>query len=199
MYRFYLVAVDTLPGALILLPVYLVLNKVYFRNIEKSIIYYLLSCYLSAIFVVVGLPNITYIRPELNLNLIPIAGMLHDWKNSILNVILFIPLGLVLPILWQKYRHVHTAMLFGFGISLAIELLQMLTFRTTDINDLITNTIGTCLGFFVTKKLWVQFPNLVQRIQEEHTRGLRILLVTVFSVMFFLYPFVSSTMWNFIL
>ena len=43
MYRFYLAAMDLLPGALLLLPVYLLLHKVYFRSIRKSILYYLFS------------------------------------------------------------------------------------------------------------------------------------------------------------
>ena len=93
MYRFYLAAIDILPAALLFAPAYLILNKAYCHNSRKSFLYFLFSCYLSAVYVLVGMPNITYIRPELNLNLIPIIGMIDDWKNSILNILLFVPLA----------------------------------------------------------------------------------------------------------
>ena len=43
MHRFYLAAVDLLPGALLLIPVFLLLNMVYFRNVRKSTLYFLFS------------------------------------------------------------------------------------------------------------------------------------------------------------
>lgn len=199
MYRFYLAAVDMLPGALILVPVYLFLNRVYFHNTRKSIFYFIFSCYLSVVYVLVGMPNVTYIRPELNLNLFPIVGMIDDWKNSILNILLFIPLGTMLPILWYKFRTIKRTILFGLGVSITIELLQILTFRATDVNDLITNTLGAFLGFLCTQILLNRFPGLAHMAHEEDTSDLIIVLVIVLLVMFFLYPFVSSSLWNFIL
>ena len=198
MYRFYLAAVDILPGALLLAPVYLVLNKAYFHDTGKSILYYLFSCYLAVVYILVGLPNVTYIRPELNLNLIPIAGMMDDWKNSILNILLFIPLGMILPILWNRFKATGKTVLFGFGMSLGIELLQSLTFRTTDINDLITNTFGAFIGFLCERTLQKKFSGLNQIAQEE-TSEIGVVLIVVLLVMFFVYPFVSTALWDLIL
>ena len=195
MYRFYLAASDLLPGILILAPVYWVLNKVYFHNAEKSFFYFLLSCYLSIVYVLVGMPNVTYIRPEVNLNLIPIIGMIDDWKNGILNILLFVPLGMMMPVLWNSFRTQKNTLFFGFGTSLAIELLQMLTFRATDVNDLITNTYGTYLGFLCTAFLLRRKP--VQAVGRNEEIG--IVFAVVLLVMFFVYPFVSSTLWNYIL
>lgn len=195
MYRFYLAAVDMLPGAILFVPTYYILNHFYFHNARKSIVSFLFSCYLSVVYVLVGLPNITYIRPELNLNLIPLIGLIADWKNSILNVALFVPLGIMLPILWKNFRTAKRTVLFGFGVSLMIELLQILTFRATDINDLITNTLGTLLGFLCAK-----YP-----LKKYHLTGNMknsepfVVIVTVLVVMFFVYPFVSSALWDWIL
>ena len=195
MYRIYLAAVDILPGALLLAPVYLVLNKACFHDARKSILYYLFSCYLSVIYVLVGLPNVTYIRSEVNLNLIPIIGMVDDWKNSILNVLLFAPLGFALPVLWNRFRTQKNTLLFGFSTSLTIELLQMLTFRATDVNDLITNTLGSFLGFICAKRLLAN-----HRIAGSDKGSEAILvIVCVLLVMFFIYPFVSSALWDLIL
>ena len=195
MYRFYLAAIDMIPGALILAPVYLILNKAHFHSTRNTILYYLFSCYLSVVYVLVGLPNITYIRPELNINLIPIIGITDDWKNSILNILLFVPLGLMLPIMWDRFRNQKDALLLGFCISLTIELLQMLTFRATDVNDLITNTLGTHVGFLCAKGLLHKY-----QIAKNCTMGeIGIVFSSVLLVMFFVYPFVSSAMWDIIL
>ena len=195
MYRFYLAAVDMLPAALLLAPVYLVLNKAYFHNARKSILYFLFAGYLSVLYVLVGLPNVTYIRPEINLNLVPIIGMIEDWKNSILNILLFIPLGVALPFLWNKFRTKRNSVLFGFAVSFVIELLQTLTYRATDINDLITNTLGTYLGFLCAKCLLKKH----QIAGENRTREAGIVTLSVLLVMFFVYPFVSSALWDLIL
>lgn len=199
MYRFYLAAVDMLPGVLIFLPVYFLLNRIYFRSAGKSILCFLFSCYLCVVSVLVGLPTVTYIRPELNLNLIPFIGMIDDLKNSILNVLLFVPLGIMLPILWEKYRNPKKAILFGFGMSLTIELLQMLTFRATDINDLITNTAGAFLGYLCSMVLQRKFPAAKNLTRSTRAGEPALVLVTVFLVMFFVYPFVSAMVWDLIL
>ena len=195
MHRFYLAAIDLLPGILILAPVYLILNKAYFRNAGKSFFYFLFSCYLSVVYVLVGMPNITYIRPEVNLNLIPFIGMIDDWKNGILNILLFVPLGMMMPILWNSFRTQKNTLLFGFGTSLAIELLQMLTFRATDVNDLITNTLGTYLGFLCTGFLLQKKP--IKAVGKNNETA--IVVSVVLLVMFFVYPFVSSALWDYIL
>ena len=195
MYRFYLAAVDMLPGALILIPVYLLLNSMYFHSVRKSFLYFLFSCYLCAVYVLVGMPTVTYIRPEVNLNLIPLLGIIDDWKNSVLNVLLFIPLGVMVPILWNRFRtQTHTVM-FGFAVSLAIELLQMLTYRATDVNDLITNTLGTYLGFLCAHFLLQKKP--IKEVGRNEETG--IVIAVVLLVMFFVYPFVSSAIWDFLL
>ena len=199
MYRFYLAAVDLLPAALLMIPAYWFLNRFYLRNWKKAAFCCLVSCYLSVVYVLVGLPTVTYIRPELNLNLIPILPMVDDLKNSVLNVFLFIPIGMMLPLGWRKLREPRYVIRFGFGISLCIELLQMLTFRATDVNDLITNTLGTYLGYLAARAMVKQNPRIANLVVEENCRALFMVLLIVFGIMFFLYPFVSATLWDLIL
>ena len=154
MVRVYLALVDIVPAAVVLVPLHLVFYfSIYRRKLRRSVLSCLFCLYLSAVFALVGIPNVTYIRPELNLNLIPFRGILEDGKNSILNVALFIPLGMFLPVLWSRFRRTGAAALYGLGFSLGIELLQMLTFRATDMNDLITNVLGTLVGFLLTKPI----------------------------------------------
>lgn len=199
MYRFYLAAIDLLPGAIILIPVYWILNRVHFHDVRKSAFYCIFSCYLAAVYVLVGMPTVTYVSPEFNLNLIPILGFIDDWKNSILNVLLFIPLGVMLPIGWMKYRINRNAVLFGFGMSLSIEILQIFTFRATDVNDLITNTLGTFFGFLLAGKLMERFPLAKEFVNEAKSKELAVVCSTTFAIMFFVHPFLSSALWDLVL
>lgn len=199
MYRFYLAAIDLLPGAILLIPVYWILNKVHFHDARKSVFYCIFSCYLAAVYVLVGMPTVTYVSPEFNLNLIPILGFIDDWKNSILNVLLFIPLGMMLPIGWMKYRINRNTVLFGFGMSLSIEILQIFTFRATDVNDLITNTLGTFLGFLFAGKLMERFPLTKELANEAKSKELSGVCFITFVIMFFVHPFLSPALWDFIL
>ncbi len=129
------------------------------------IIGYLLMFYLLIMLKeVIGFPSISNWQRVLNvqgnifdpnISLIPfVNGILH---SDYLNVVMFIPLGFFLPLMWRKYHNGFETIKFGFYLSLFIELSQLFTrFRATDINDLITNTIGAAVGwsiYFVFSKL----------------------------------------------
>lgn len=80
-------------------------------------------------------------------NFIPLADGCGS-SGLILNVILFIPLGAAIPMLWRDYGLLNTVET-GFFLSLFVELSQLFNFRTTDIDDLITNTLGTLIGYLI--------------------------------------------------
>ncbi len=62
------------------------------------------------------------------------------------NILLFVPIGMLLPILWDCNGFFRTVFV-GACISLGIEVLQMYLPRTPDVDDLILNTAGTMLGY----------------------------------------------------
>lgn len=195
MYRVFLAAVDVVPAAVVIIPFFGILYATAYRHdLRKSACYCLFCLYLCAIFSLVGIPNVTYFRPDLNLNWIPFFGILADWKNSILNVALFLPLGFFLPLLWQQFRKPVPSAAFAFALSLTIELLQMLTFRATDINDLITNVTGCIAGFLLAKPLTNRFP-----VVGSGTVDVFLLSALSFGTMFFAHPFLSPLIWDRIL
>lgn len=66
------------------------------------------------------------------------------------NVIMFIPLGIFLPLLWEKMRRFLPHVLTTAGIITTVELIQLFTLRgTLDIDDLILNVVGSAVGFLV--------------------------------------------------
>lgn len=68
--------------------------------------------------------------------------------NLIGNTAMFIPLGVVWPAVFKKLNTHLKVMFAGFCVSLTIEVLQLPFFgRSTDIDDLILNTLGFLLGY----------------------------------------------------
>lgn len=81
-----------------------------------------------------------------------------NWANVLLNVAMFVPFGFLQPLLWKKCRNWYTAIIAGFGLSLAIELVQLMTGRgVCDVDDLFANTLGTLIGFFLGMTILTAF------------------------------------------
>ncbi len=187
-------SLETAVAAVFLIPIFIYYHKTKFYSRRTTLTALAFALYLCAVYAMAGLPNAAYVRLDPNFNFIPFRYLFTD-HTSWLNILLFIPLGCFLPVLRRKFRHFGPTLLFGFGLSVFIELLQIFTFRATDINDLMTNTLGTILGYLSGRLLLRAFPDLHLR---EDTRELRTICITVFLVMFFLQPFLSSAVWKLI-
>lgn len=108
---------------------------------------------LLLIFIITGIPSLKellahgfVIKPD-TLNLIPFAYIKEDIFPYIANIILFIPFGLLCPLLWRCKRTFWHTVISGFFLSLLIEISQLFNFRVTDVDDLLMNTLGTAIGF----------------------------------------------------
>ncbi|RJW39376.1 VanZ family protein [Clostridiales bacterium TF09-2AC] len=195
MYRIYSTGIETAAASAILIPILFLYQIFIFHNIKKTAAYILFSLYLAAICFLVGFPNIAGMRIVLSHNFIPLRGMLTDITNSYLNVLLFIPLGIFVPCLWPEYRSMMKTVGLGLMTSLCIEILQIFTFRATDINDVITNVAGTMIGYLIGRLIVKRFPQLNWLGCKE--RELYLLYATVVVVMFFSQPFIQSVLGNF--
>ncbi len=180
---------EAILSAIVLLPFFWLLNKQFFHSCRRTGCYLLLASYLAAVYCAVGLPTVTYIRFDLHFNFVPFAYMFSDLRSTSLNVLLFLPLGFFLPVLWSRFRGLSRTLLFGFCTSLLIELLQIFTFRATDINDLMTNTLGTLLGWCIGRLVLKYVPAIRP---SWKTREVFWILGLSFGVMFFLQPFFES-------
>ena len=68
--------------------------------------------------------------------------------NLIGNTAMFVPLGIVWPIVYKKLDTHFKVIAAGVGVSLLIEILQLPFFdRVSDIDDLILNSAGFLLGY----------------------------------------------------
>ena len=88
------------------------------------------------------------------INWIPFVNLLdYPEKRAILlniigNTAMFIPVGIMWPIVYKELNTHGKVIFAGFGFSMLIEILQLPFFdRVTDIDDLILNTLGFCTGY----------------------------------------------------
>ena len=71
-----------------------------------------------------------------------------DWYFIVGNVSLFIPLGIILPLCFDRMRVWWRTVLLGFGFSLGIELAQLLLrLGLFEFDDIFNNSLGTLLGY----------------------------------------------------
>ncbi len=94
----------------------------------------------------------------LRVNLIPLVNILdYDIKreaaiNIIGNISMFIPTGIIMPILYRRLDRFWKVLLAGAGLSFVIEMIQLLfPGSVTDIDDLILNTAGAASGYGIYK------------------------------------------------
>jgi glycopeptide antibiotics resistance protein len=111
-----------------------------------------------------------------SVNLIPVIGTvkeviktttdpnMHDYmmirfwvKNILGNAVLLLPLGVMMPTLWNKYNSMVKITTIAFCVSLSIEIIQLASVyfgnfgRAFDIDDILLNTVGASIGFIFYK------------------------------------------------
>ena len=113
------------------------------------------------------------------LSLVPFTGFLGDIEGHVLNVLLFVPLGLLVPMVSGTRPDALRMALMAVATSVAIEVSQLLNSRVTDVDDLLMNIIGALLGYGLL--------TLVSQTRKERSNeGPGIILPTVMIVAAFL-------------
>ena len=151
---------------------------------------FFMCIYLNLVLKITGIGTIWDIKKyqslnSLELNLIPFS----DFKQvgiDIPNIILFLPLGFILPSIWKNMRNPIKSTFLGFCFSLLIELCQLFNYRVTDINDLIYNTIGTLIGYLIWKISRKIFPFIkLKRISLSRKEPAIIVFIVIAAIFLF--------------
>ena len=96
-----------------------------------------------------------------SVNLVPARtalGIIRDFPGLVIqqllgNVVLFVPLGFLLPLLSARCRRFAITAAVGLSVSVGIELVQLVLLlslmsrRSVDVDDVILNVTGACLGY----------------------------------------------------
>ncbi len=78
--------------------------------------------------------------------------------NFATNLLLFAPMGFFIPILFQsKIKNIKQFVIMIIILTLIVEILQFITYRgSTDIDDIILNTIGAVIVYLLMKTKFVK-------------------------------------------
>jgi glycopeptide antibiotics resistance protein len=146
---------------------------------KKEILLFLFYVYIICVLMITlfPIPMTRYADPHFNrINLIPIiktwkeymltvhngeTANTNNWlKNIIGNIILFFPLGVLLPGIIQLIS-LKKLVLIAFLFSFCIESAQFIStqfgvYRSVDIDDIILNIAGACMGFVIIKTVFLK-------------------------------------------
>ena len=171
------------------------------RRLKNKHMFFLLLylCVLTGIYSVTGIPDIKDCSFDFTLNLIPLVDVLSSPDQYLLNILMFLPVGFLLPLLWDEYQDFRHLMGFCCFLTVFIEVAQVFTFRTTDVDDLLTNLLGAALGYaliHLPAKRWnIRLPlNIDNDYEEKH--GQWVYLLVLFLQQFFVQPYWSAFFWD---
>ncbi|MFA6735531.1 MAG: VanZ family protein, partial [Saccharofermentanales bacterium] len=149
-------------GSLILCSIFLLFWFILYKRIlkgtkdlpKKKVVLALISiCYMSLII------GIVFIRQSssyhsVNLHLFRSyreawnTFSVYEWTNLVLNILIFVPLGFLLPLWSDKLRKLWKVILISVSISAAIECIQYITHHGVfDIDDIFNNSTGSLIGY----------------------------------------------------
>ena len=107
----------------------------------------------------------------LRVNLVPLVHLFdYDNVRDIIwniagNSVMFIPSGIILPILYKKLNNIWKVTAVAAIISLCIEIIQLpFASRASDIDDIILNTLGAAMGYgiYAAGKFVISFLGTAQ-------------------------------------
>ncbi|WP_342510450.1 VanZ family protein [Sporosarcina sp. FSL K6-1522] len=182
---------DMLPSMLMALP-FIILIRVFYHKIRKSkqlCMYHEIGVVLFLLFMIAlfsqTILTFLYTGPAVNrsfatVNLVPFnvfhdtyyaVTELHFWHPLIINffgnICIFMPIGFMVPLLWSKCNRLWKVALIGFSISLFIETTQLTQARSSDIDDLWLNTVGSMLGYGTYYFMNKYFPHIGRTFKKS--------------------------------
>lgn len=96
----------------------------------------------------------------------------REWRNLILNICMFVPFGLLLPLYgrrWQKAVPVYTT---GLAFTLVIELLQLIFHRGIfELDDIFNNLLGTMIGYGLYRLIHFGYSRLRSCSAKQQEKG----------------------------
>ena len=128
---------------------------------------------------------------QANINLIPFNII---EKTFYLNILMLVPFGFLVPFIWKNYRKFYKTLFLGAGFSLMIEISQLITNRTTDVNDLIANTMGALIGYIIWQIVSLCFGEHLKKPVKGKSDVIWYILLSFLGMFFLYYPFWFS--WN---
>lgn len=113
----------------------------------------------------------------------------RHWQFVILNIVMFVPLGVLLPLTHKAFRKAWRTIGAGALLSFAIEMLQLATGRGNFVlDDIFNNTLGAIIGYGIVMGVLIP-PKLQKRKGWRRLAYFSPLLIVIlsFTGIFFTY------------
>ncbi|WP_129692427.1 VanZ family protein [Gottfriedia acidiceleris] len=148
-------------------------------NFKRVVVNNLFVISIIAILLITVFPLSYGIAMPRVVNFVPFIGMYDIIFNSVditvpirnlgLNILLFIPFGLLLSLRKSSKRIILNVTFMGLLLSLFIEIVQYIVpmGRASDIDDLILNTLGAYFGYVIWKFLNKKSSNIFTMKSEK--------------------------------
>jgi len=139
------------------LPILLVLRKKGKGIIRQLSYLALFSSIFLIIFATILFMPITFTPEQYVLNIKPfqwlreINSIKQFTVEIIPNIMLFIPLGIFIPVVFEKVRKLYKTTLIVFFVTVSVEFFQYFIGRSSDVDDIIANLLGGIIGYGIFK------------------------------------------------
>lgn len=177
----------------VLYAVFAVLTRKRFTApIRTHVLRYIFLTYLLCVLMLTLAPQSDG-RLDAKANLIPFFSVIYALKSGfptaqyliILNIFMFVPMGIFLPCVFKITDKLYRTVLISFVTTLTIEILQvLLPGRAFDIDDILLNTLGAAVGYALRAMyIWI-FKKSEQKIITRIASLLTLAVIPVFLLVF---------------
>lgn len=150
--------------AFLLISYHFVYRKIFHgtRQLVKSqwLLAFLLCCWFLVVFALTTLSRGSNYTGSLNIEFF--SSYINAWNQwsvtelqlILFNMLMFVPLGVLLPLLWNKAGRFSVTAGVSFAVTLFIELVQLITGRGIfELDDLLHNFLGSLFGYFCVTEI----------------------------------------------
>lgn len=146
--------------SVIIFAVYLIIKKIIKKkiSINRSLLEFTFIWYVFTLLEVtgiIGILSMTQYKWEWFLESFDVIKIIIPQDGGevamlICNCVLFVPFGFLLPIIFQRMKIIRV-LIISLIVILIIELLQAAGGRMLEANDIVTNLLGTVIGYMLYK------------------------------------------------
>lgn len=90
------------------------------------------------------------------------------WRFIILNIFMFVPLGIILPLLNKRFRKFPWTYGVAFLMTFIIEILQLITgYGILELDDMLNNVLGAIIGYGIVMAIIVFVENRTNKFKQS--------------------------------
>lgn len=90
------------------------------------------------------------------------------WRFIILNIFMFVPLGIILPLLKKRFRKFPWTFGVAFLMTFIIEILQLITgYGILELDDMLNNVLGAIIGYGIVMAIIVFVENRTNKFKQS--------------------------------